>query len=242
MNHMKTLGIIGGLGPLATARFYERVVKATPAKEDQGHFDTLIFSCCSTPKRVEFIQGLSDISPAPKLIHTARELEKAGADVLVMPCITAHYFYDEIRSEVRVPFLNAIQLTGRELKRRGIRAVSILGTRATVDSGFIGRYLEEEGVQVIGLKDDMQDIIDRIIFGEIKQNLPPDVEGFRRVTESALSKGSEMNLIACTELSLITDENEVPCCMDMMDILAKAAVRECMCLPEDPSFWEVSHK
>lgn len=236
---MKTLGIIGGLGPLATARFYEKIVRLTPAKEDQDHFDTLIFSRASIPKRVEYILGESEDSPLPALIDTAKRLEAAGAQVLIMPCITAHYFYEDISNAIETEILDAAALTISELKKRSLHKVCLLGTRATIGSGFLEKRLRAGGIEAVSPAPSLQTEIDHLIFDCIKQNIMPEKESYEKVLIKGLEL-SDINLICCTELSILQDEWGLEGALDMMDVLARKTIEACMGNSSDRSFGEAA--
>ena len=97
MNKPLKLGILGGLGPMASAYFYEMITEHTKAERDQDHIDILLSSRASTPDRTDYIMGRSDESPLPIMIKDAKYLESCKVSAIVIPCNTAHYFIDEIR-------------------------------------------------------------------------------------------------------------------------------------------------
>ena len=99
---MKTLGIIGGMGTLATLDFFRKVVSNTEAKCDSDHLHIVIENDSEIPDRTSFIQGMG-IDPTLHLVNAAKRLESIGADFLVMPCNTAHYFYNKIVKEINIP-------------------------------------------------------------------------------------------------------------------------------------------
>ena len=109
MSTSKTVGVLGGLGPMATVYFFNMVVKLTDAKADQEHVDMIISNRATTPDRTAFILDNSLTNPSIALANDAINLEKSGADFLVMTCNTAHYFYDEISKGINIPFINIIK-------------------------------------------------------------------------------------------------------------------------------------
>ncbi|MGL5694388.1 MAG: aspartate/glutamate racemase family protein, partial [Peptostreptococcaceae bacterium] len=106
MTNNKTVGVMGGLGPMATVYFYDMVVRLTDAKCDQDHIDMVIANRATTPDRTDYIIGKNPNSPVPVLKEDAKRLEAFGSDFLVITCNTAHYFYDEISKNVNIPVLN----------------------------------------------------------------------------------------------------------------------------------------
>ena len=115
------LGILGGLGPMSTFHFCQMLTEHTPASSDADHVDMIISSRASTPDRTAFILGKSNCDPLPVMIEEAKRLENAGAELLVIPCNTAHYFYEGLQKECRVPIINIIYETVSLLKKMNIK-------------------------------------------------------------------------------------------------------------------------
>lgn len=107
----KTLGVLGGVGPLATIYFADLVVKMTDAKTDQEHISMVILNHGAIPDRTDYILDHSKPNPLPVMIADAKKLQAAGCDYIVIPCNTAHYFYDEIQKNVDIPIINIIEET-----------------------------------------------------------------------------------------------------------------------------------
>ena len=125
----KTIGILGGMGPLATADLFEKIIAHTRAARDQEHLRVLIDSNTRIPDRTAAIlQGGED--PAPELRSSARGLERQGAELLIMPCNTAHYFYDAVQSSVSIPVLHMIRIMVQALRRKGIQQAGLLAPMA----------------------------------------------------------------------------------------------------------------
>lgn len=138
----KTIGIIGGMGPLATADLFRKIVMMTDAKCDQEHPRVLIDSNTNIPDRTAAILSGGE-NPLPQLACSARTLERAGADVLMMPCNTAHYFYDGVCAATKLPVLHMLRLTAEEIDRRRIKTVGLLATDGTIQTGIYERLFEE---------------------------------------------------------------------------------------------------
>ncbi len=105
----KKLGIIGGLGPMATSYFMRRIIELTDARTDQENIEMIIYNCPSIPDRTGYILGRSSESPLPKIEEIAHELEHQNVDYIAMPCITAHYFHDQLADSVFIPVSNGIK-------------------------------------------------------------------------------------------------------------------------------------
>ena len=112
----KTVGVLGGLGPMASVYFYEMVVNMTDAKTDQEHVDMIITNRATTPDRTAFIVGESDEDPSKVLIDDAKKLENYGVDFIAMTCNTAHYFYNKIANSINIPMLNIVEETIKHAK------------------------------------------------------------------------------------------------------------------------------
>ena len=140
-----TIGIVGGMGPLATCDLFRKIIEVTEAGSDQEHVRVVIDSNTEIPDRTAAIlAGGKD--PVPELRKSASHLVSIGADLLIMPCNTAHYFYDQVAPTVGVPFLHMIRETAACLKRQGVGTVGLLATDGTVQSGVYHAAFEEAGI------------------------------------------------------------------------------------------------
>ena len=227
-NNMALLGVIGGLGPMATAYFMELVTSMTDALTDQEHIRMLVYSVPDTPDRTDYILGKSIKDPLPCLIDAGLTLKEAGADVIAIPCITAHYFHDKIEKKVGVQILNAISDSAELLKSRGIAKVGIMATEGTVKSGLFRREFEKKGISAIVPDDNGQNIVTSLIFDNVKKGITPDMDAFFSVKNELLGKGAEMILLGCTELSVIKKSYDVgDHVFDVMEALAASAIEAC---------------
>ena len=217
---MKKLGILGGMGPLATALFYEMIVKRTKAECDQDHFNTLIYSNASIPKRVEYLLGQSEENPLNEMIASAKLLEDASCDLIAMPCVTAHAFYKEVSESVKIPFLNMITETINYLKKENIKRVGIMASDGTISAGHLQKNLEENGIEIFLPDSKNQARIRRAIYDEIKKNKKVSRLNLVKVQKHLIRKGAQLNLIACTDLSAYNFEHPLgPKNLDMMEVL-----------------------
>ena len=225
---MKKLGIIGGMGPLATAEFYRRIVENTKAESDQDHIETIIISAPGIPGRVSYILGESREDPLPALQDVALRLKNAGAEVVVMPCVTAHYFYEGI-SEVlpQVSFPNLLTELAAELKKDQIRTAGILATDATLHCGLLKQHLKEVGIGIIEPDERERKIIGEIIFNQIKAGKEPDLQSLNDVCDDMYGRGAQTVIIGCTDLSVIIRQAAPEKYIDVLDVLTRTAVREC---------------
>ena len=227
MNNV-TLGILGGLGPMSSIYFCEMLVSHTKADCDQEHLNFLLSSRATTPDRTDFILGRSQNDPAPVMIEEAQKLVGAGADVIAIPCNTAHYFYDRVASRVSVPIINIIDQTVSFCAQQGFRRVGVLATEGTVASGAYKNAFTAAGIEYLTCGANEQAIINDIIYGKIKKNITPSREELNRVAASLTDRGCEAIILGCTELSLLKKEFglDEPF-IDSLEVLAASAIRLC---------------
>ncbi len=222
------LGVLGGLGPMSTFWFCEMLTAHTKAETDAEHIDMIISSRATTPDRTAFILGKSDRNPLPVMIEEADRLCRAGADLLVIPCNTAHFFYEGLAQNCDVPILNIICETVSFLHRRGIRKFGLLATDGTVSSRAYHRISEPLGMTCLTPEPDEQREISGIIYGAVKQNKPADFATFLRVSQSLLNRGCEALVLGCTELSLLRRAGLTqPWYVDSLEVLAHQTILAC---------------
>jgi len=220
------LGILGGLGPLASAYFYEMITEFTKADCDQEHIDIILSSRASTPDRTDYILGKNNASPLPYMIHDARSLETYGATAIVIPCNTAHHFLLEVRRAVHVPVPSIITETVLYLKRNGYKKTCILATAGTVHSGSYQEELARYGLEYALPDTDGQEVMMDIIYNDIKKGVIPPVEKLYRVTDPLFAAGCDCAILGCTELSLL--QRSMPAdkrFVDSLAVLAAVSIR-----------------
>lgn len=230
---MKTLGVIGGLGPMATAYFMQLVIEMTKAEIDQEHVEMIIYNCPSVPDRTGYILGQTTENPAKKMIEIGNNLAKDGADLLAIPCVTANYFYEELTANIEVPIIDIIKETARHLKENNISTVGLMATDGTISSRLFQKVLEKENISVICPDEEGQKDVMHLIYDNVKANKPIDMLRFQRVSEGLFAQGAQVIVLGCTELSMIRrDEKIGPGYLDAMQVLAKASVEACAELKE----------
>lgn len=225
---MKKLGIIGGLGPMATAYFLQLLTQMSDTAVDQEHMEIHMISRPSIPDRTKFILGLSDESPAIGMSEVGKQLKISGAELLAMPCVTGHYFYKEIVNNVGIPMINMIEETAEYLQNKKIVKIGILATDGTIRSNLFQCAIENRGIKVIIPDEIEQQKIMDIIYKDIKAGRPANIKNFEQVSEGLWQKGAEVILLACTELSLLKRDYQIgKGYLDTMEVLAAKAVRIC---------------
>lgn len=234
MSHpKKILGILGGLGPLAGVYFYELITKHTRAVRDQDHLDVIVISGASTPDRTDFITGKSPVSPLPKMKNDVKALTTAGAEIIAVPCNTAHFFFDELDAFSPVPVLNIVRETAEHAKNKGAKKVGILATDGTILSGSYKRECERLGMEYVVPDSDSQRELMEIIYGSIKASAEPDMNKFNKIADGLVARGCDYLILGCTELSLLPKEQmrEKSVIIDSLFVLAKNAISLCGATP-----------
>ncbi len=217
--------MIGGLGPLATAYYIELVVRMTEAKYDREHVPMIIYNRPYIPDRTDYILGKSKDSPLDAMISIGRSLVTLGAEYIAIPCITAHYFYNELTGSIGVPVINMPGETADYLKANNIEKAGIMATDGTIYGGFFKAELESKGIKVVIPGENCQKKVMSIIYDDIKANRPFNLENFRAVETELREKGAQVIILGCTELSLIKRDGKTgPGFIDAMEILAKRTI------------------
>lgn len=227
-NESKLLGILGGVGPMATAYFYELLTCLTKADCDQEHIDIVISSRATTPDRTAFITGASKDDPLTAMIPDAKKLVSFGAEIIAIPCNTAHYFYDRLAEAVDVPMLNIIEESVNALKAIDVKKFGLLATDGTVNSRTYQRFCEGRDIECIVPDRERQARVMDIIYNQIKSGSPVDMESFFEVAHYMRSIGCEKLILGCTELSLIKkNEGLGDFYIDSLECLALSTIRAC---------------
>jgi aspartate racemase len=234
----KTLGIIGGMGPAATCDLMEKIIALTTAACDQEHLHILTDVNTNIPDRTAAIlHGGAD--PLPELVKSGRRLAAAGAEFLIMPCNTAHYFYDGLAEQVPIPVLHMPRLTAAVLQAAGVKKAAVLATDGTIQSGIYAQALTALGIEPVYPTPAHQADIMRLIYDGVKaQRIPLTDIPVRDIMEELSQRGAEKFLLACTELPIafrqlgITEN-----CLDPTRVLAWEAVRFAGATPRTESPW-----
>ena len=228
MEKRKVLGVIGGVGPLSTAYFMEVVIHMTDAATDQEHIDMIVLNHTEIPDRTEYILDHTRPNPAPMMCADAARLEQMGADVIVTPCNTAHYFYSDLAAAVQVPFLNMIGETAARLSELGAKRVGILATTGTVQSGLFQETLHKAGIEPEVPSGENQQYVMDIIYDNIKADRPLDVDKFKAVIGEMKLRGCDRVILGCTELSVLKRDYSLgEWYVDSLEVLAARAIEAC---------------
>lgn len=223
----KVIGILGGMGPEATADLFHRIIRATPVERDQDHPRTIIYSNSKVPDRTPAITG-EGLSPVPEMVKAARALKAAGANFLIIPCNTAHYFIEELRQSIGIPILHMIELTAEKVSHElpQLERTGLIATDGTVKSGIYHRCFEQRGIEIMVPSEELQRATMDAIYGYIKKG---SLEGGRKivlkVADGLVERGAQAVICGCTEISLVLKDGDIPVpVMDPLQVLAEVAV------------------
>lgn len=203
MKKNKTVGVLGGLGPMATVYFYELVVEMTESDKDQDHVDMIVVNRASTPDRTAYIVGESEDSPLDYIVEDAKRLESIGVDFLVLTCNTAHYFHEKINNSVAIPLLNMIEETVDYAIKENHKKIGILATTGNIKTGLYQDMCQKKGVDYHVLDDENQEKIMKIIYEDVKAGKDADMDMFNEVISVLKENDCDCAILGCTELSLI---------------------------------------
>lgn len=220
------VGILGGMGPAATIDVMRRVLEATPAEDDAAHIHLLVDQNAKVPSRIDALINRTGPSPADELVRMAKNLEAVGATLLAIACNTAHSYAGEIAAAVNIPLLDMIALTaeavaGRELRHR---RVGMLASTAVLQVGLYERAFVTSGIET--LYPEQQPDIMRII-GAVKREGATERmrQEFNMLARMLSASDVDLLIIACTELSLLTDGLDADIVkIDALDVLVAAIV------------------
>lgn len=225
----QAVGVIGGVGPMATVYYMQRVIEMTKARCDQDHINMLVFNDCDIPDRTAYITEQSPDNPLPVMVEDAKRLEAAGCAFVVIPCNTAHYFYDELQQAVKIPVVNIVEETIRYAKERiaDLQCVGIMATTGTIVTGTYQKYAQQAGLDAIVPDEDGQAALMHMIYDGVKAGQPVAREDFDAVANALRARGAQCLILGCTELSVLKRDLPIddPDVLDSIDVLASETVR-----------------
>ncbi|MCY9547079.1 aspartate/glutamate racemase family protein [Lysinibacillus xylanilyticus] len=224
----QTLGIIGGVGPLATMFIGEMIVRRTKATKDQEHLHTIIDNDTNIPDRTAFILDSTKENPVPVIVADAKKLASVGANMIAIPCNTAHTFYDEIVEGSPVPVLHMIRETAKRASDLGAKRVGILATTGTLTSRMYQDALEEFGITPVVPDDVMKDKVMSIIYDYVKAGKDVSHEDWQPIEEAMLALNCDRIVLGCTELSIVNRDLKLSDkYIDSLIVLAERAILAC---------------
>jgi len=223
---VKAIGILGGMGPMATVDLMEKIIRLTPAGTDQEHIPILVDCNTQIPDRTAALLS-GGPSPLPQMVRSALRLQMMGAQVLAISCNTAHCFYDRLVPYVDRPALHMIRETAAQARRQGIQKVGLLATDGTIRTGIYGEHFTRQGIQVVlpdreGQRQVMSLIYQGVKAGDRNYDTAPFLDALERLAR----QGAETFVLGCTELPLAFAQYQIPfAALDPTEVLARSAIR-----------------
>ena len=220
------LGIIGGMGPMASALFYDMISSKTDASCDQENLDLILLSHAGMPDRTGAILSKDEVqieAVKSKLLADAMFLQNSGCTAIAVTCNTAHYFVNMIEDELDIPFIHLIRETAEAVASEfGAKKVAVLATDGTIETKLYQDELSKRGVIAFTPKAEVQALVMHEIYDCIKSGKPADEEIWQKIEEYVKAEGCEAAVLACTELSVVRKELSLGSFyFDPMDIMAE---------------------
>jgi len=226
----KTIGILGGMGPEATLDCFAKIIKNTPARTDQEHLRVVIDSNPKVPDRTAAITGNGE-SPVPILVAGGRALQQAGADFIIIPCVSAHFFLEEVRQQIALPILSIFDVVAETIIRdhAEIKTVGLMSTTGTIGGGLFQKRLSADNIKTIVPAEGQQAKVMAAIY-DIKNSQPARSRAqisldLIAIAKDLISKGARGIIAGCTEIPLALNQEHlsVPY-FDALTILARVAI------------------
>ncbi len=225
----KIIGILGGMGPEATIDLFYKIIKFTSAEKDQDHLRIIIDNNPKIPDRTAAILGKGE-DPLLALQQTARNLEKAGADFIIIPCNTAHYFLPSIQESVKIPILNMIEETAKETQKRipQIQKVGLLASIGVYETKLYHQRFKKFNIEVISPEEKDKEEVMKAIYAIKAGDLSEGVKkSILKIAQELIDRGAGAIIAGCTEIPLIIKEGDISVpIIDPTQVLAKAAVQK----------------
>jgi aspartate racemase len=210
----KTIGILGGMGPEATAYFFSLIIKRTQAEKDQDHVPVIIYNNPKIPPRTDALLQKGP-SPVPLLRQGLRLLEKSGADIIVIPCITAHAFLSRIAGKDKIHLLDILEETVNYTKKKipGLACAGLIASTGTVKSGIFEKAFSKAGIAIIKPSAGNQKKVMEAIFG--KKGIKAGFTSGRprklilEAAQKLIRQGAEAIIAGCTEVPLVLKDKDL---------------------------------
>lgn len=212
------LGILGGMGPLATNYLYNKLITNVRVKKDQDHINMVILNDPQIPDRTDYILDHSKPNPLLPLIEGCKVLENAGCDLIAIPCNTSHYFLDEVIPKISAKIVSLVELTTKYLLKNNITEVCLLATKGTIVSKVYENSFVANNIRCVHLTDDEIEKTMAVIYDIKKNLLNADVIEFYNIVNKYQTLTQKV-VLGCTELSLLDKKMYADFLVDPLDLL-----------------------
>ena len=222
----KLIGVLGGMGSMASQLFYKMVIERTEAQCDQEHVRLLILNDASMPDRTGAILAENYDAVDSKMLEDFKLLENAGCKAIAITCNTAHFFADGLQDKIGIPIIHMIEETSEEIARKYPGGkIAVLATDGTIQTGLYQKRLEKYSLIPFIPNKEMQKSVMHQIYDCIKKGLPWDEDSWMKLQTYIKENGCDCAIMACTELSVIKEDNHLgDYYIDPMDVLARKVI------------------
>ncbi len=202
-NQLALVGILGGMGPLATADFYYKLVRSIKAEKDQDFNRIIIDSNSQIPDRIEAILHNGQ-SPEKALKESARQLVDLGAKIIAVPCHTVHPFIEKIKTDLSVPIWDMVSFMVFEIRRLKLKKIGILASAGLFRLNLYAKILREYGVETVELSEEMHNRLVEPVRQRVKKNLidRETIELLQNAVTILRSEGAPVVALACSDLPI----------------------------------------
>lgn len=221
------LGVLGGMGPLATQLFYKKIIEFTDASCDQDHVDMVILNHATMPDRTKLILSGRTEELHKALLQDAKILEAMPASAIAIPCNTSHVLVERLQQDLTIPIINMIYETIKSIQN-SFECVGILATDGTIESGLYQKACIDAGIKPVVPSNEMQKLVMKIIYDGIKSGNKINYNDVIKIEGELSSEGCQAAIMACTELSCFKEIHNLPdYYIDALDVLAKRSIEAC---------------
>jgi aspartate racemase len=229
----KILGVVGGVGPSATVDFMDKIIRHTPASRDQDHIRMIVDHDPTIPDRTAYLLG-EGADPTASILAACKRLEAYGADLIAIPCNTAHVFIESIQPALTIPIINMLLETAQyvEDQHSGVKTIGLLATNGTLKSRIYHDLIEQTGREVVIPDDVHQGLVMNAIYAvKAGDTEGTNLEEFQAALTHLINAGAELVILGCTELPLLSaridmSSESIPM-LDPGEILARKCVEIC---------------
>lgn len=216
------VGVIGGMGPLATVKYYEKVVLSEKASKDSDHLNMVILNHASMPDRSEAILTKKYDKILSEFQKDIKILENIGVNKITIPCNTSHFFYDEIQKMSSIKVINMVEETVLKVKNKGYKKMVVFATLGTYEAKIYEKYATKHKLEVKEVSGDDQEKVMTIIY-KIKENQQLNSSSFEKILDKYLASDT-LGIIACTELSCFDLTKYKDKIIDALDVLVEFTI------------------
>ncbi|WP_404456264.1 amino acid racemase [Virgibacillus necropolis] len=223
----KKLGVLGGMGPMATSLFFEQVIEHTLAKKDQDHLDMIILNHATIPDRTDAILNENEQAFLKAIKSDLELFEKTDVANIAIPCNTSHYFYDTMQTMTSINIINMIDETSKYIDETygGHAKVGILATNGTINSGIYQKGCQKFGMEAVIPNQHIQAKVMQIIYQFKADETVDSSELDRIINELVFKEGCTCIILGCTELSCIPLSDEASrYTVDAMQVLVEQSI------------------